>query len=106
MSSKLLYRVTLEYELMVMAEDDHEADLEAASGMHDLSFTSEPTFSIPKLITDERDIPEEWKDCIPYGRAAEDRTCLKILSDLKADGHIQPYDDPNQLKFPGFPEKA
>ena len=79
-----LYRVTVEYDLLVAAEDEDVAadvaieNAEAALG----DMTDQPTITVHD-ITEPRQIPAEWKGCLPYmarrHRNAPDLTVEEVL---------------------------
>jgi len=76
----------LEYEVR-KAIDDHGCSIKLVS----------------MLIKKESDIPESWKNCIPYGDRKDDKTCIDIYNEELVPKISE--GDPNQMKF-GFWEET
>jgi hypothetical protein len=102
----VLRHVSVEYEVMVVSDDDYEAReiaLRAIEGDN----AGDPIWNISNIVDDEGQIPHDWRDSIPFGDIppewdlGTDPTCLEIYDKLRELKIIQ-YHDPNQMKLPGF----
>ncbi len=64
--TKKLYRVTLQYDMVVAAESEGRALFEAEFSATDEPISNSSTY----LITDIKELPPGWdKDCIPWGES-------------------------------------
>lgn len=72
---KNLYKVQLEYTIMVLSENEDEAEREA---MHNVR-EEEPDLRLAEVIENKKDLPREWFGCYPYGGEC-DQTCEELLS--------------------------
>lgn len=92
---KRIFEVTVTKTILVLAEDEREAELEAGT------YESEEDGSIDVLgeVTSIDRVPEEWKDALPFGDQEGDLTVRQILE--VPPPPAPPYDHPDQLKF-GF----
>jgi len=78
-SASRLWRVTVEYELLVVADNKHEAETEAEHYAGEDG--SEPDMSIAHKVLTIEDVPNEWRNCIPFGGDQKDeRTCRERVT--------------------------
>lgn len=100
---KKLWRVSVEGECYVWADDEHEAEEEvqhavssysaAEAGMADYSST-------PMGVEDLPSIPEEWKHCIPFGtppEGYEDKSIEDALEQMQEEEPPPPHPDQTSL---------
>jgi hypothetical protein len=76
-----LWKVSIEIEIMVVAENRQKAEAEA---LYHLTEERDNALSVyAEEIEDAQAIPMEWRQGIPYGdNRGDDRTCLERLKDL------------------------
>jgi len=102
----ILKCVTVEYEVMVVSDDDYEAKRLARKAIQD-DEAGHPSLESSAWVDDETKIPRDWKNSIPFGDIPDEwglgpnPTCAQIYEKLKELKIIQ-YFDPNQMKLPGF----
>jgi len=73
-SASRLWRVTVEYTLLVVADTEREAETEAEYYVGEDG--SEPDMSIAHQVRTIEDVPNEWRNSIPFGGDRKDeRTC-------------------------------
>jgi hypothetical protein len=73
--TKKLYRVTLQYDMVVAAENEDKALLEAEFSATDEPISNKTIF----LITNLDELPPGWdKECIPWGES-DGKTIGEIL---------------------------
>lgn len=93
-----LWRVEIETVLFVATEDEageFEAQFLAKQNLDQ----NEPDSAIARLVTEADEIPEEWKNSLPFTNERENRqTCLQLIEGL-APSTPKPFDDPNQKRF-------
>lgn len=79
-----LFRVTVEYELVIAAETDHEAETLGESLIHGED-GSECLHSNAIEITEAAKIPHGWHQAIPFGGdETDERTCSQRLTPCPA----------------------
>jgi hypothetical protein len=73
-----LYRVSLTYEIAVVADDEMEAELEAERHVHDMDTPGDSDVNLVRTLSD---LPEGWAGSIPYGDQDDGReeTCAQII---------------------------
>lgn len=63
-----LYRVTIEYDALAVADDDIAAYSVARSSLREITDDQEPDICPWAGAIETADqIPKEWRECIPYG---------------------------------------
>jgi len=73
-SASRLWRVTVEYELLVVADSERQAESEAEYYAGENG--SEPSLTVATKVQKIEDVPAEWQDSIPFGGDRKDeRTC-------------------------------
>ena len=78
-SASRLWRVTVEYELIVMADDEREAESEGEYYAGEDG--SEPGIVVAHQIRKVEEIPKEWRQSIPFGGDRDDeRTCVERVT--------------------------
>jgi hypothetical protein len=91
-----IFEVSVTKTILVLAEDEREAELEAGT------YESEEDGDVHVVgeITSMDHVPEQWKDALPYGGDGE-QTIKQILT--PPDPPPPPFvDPPEQLRiFPG-----
>ena len=74
-----LWRVTVEYTLLVVADNEREAATEAVYYAGEDG--SEPDMSIAHQVCSIEDVPNEWRNSIPFGGDRKDeRTCRERVT--------------------------
>jgi hypothetical protein len=74
-----LWRVTVEYELIVVADSELQAEL--AGEYHAGKDGSDPSLTSATSVKKMDDVPAEWKDSIPFGGDRKDeRTCRERVT--------------------------
>lgn len=69
-----LYRVTIEYEVLVAGEDEDDAWNRARDSVSDIqSFEDFPDIHVGSEVKSADDIPKDWRGCIPYGDDTRDK---------------------------------
>ena len=77
-----LWRVTVEYELLVVADSERQAESEAE--YHAGEDGSEPSLTVATRVQKIEDVPDEWRDSIPFGGDQKDeRTCRERVTPNK-----------------------
>jgi hypothetical protein len=78
-SAARLWRVTVEYTLLVVADNEREAATEAEYYAGEDG--SEPDMSIAHQVCSIEDVPNEWRNSIPFGGDRKDeRTCRERVT--------------------------
>lgn len=78
-SASRLWRVTVEYTLLVVADSEREAETEAEYYAGEDG--SEPDMSIARQVRTIEDVPNEWRNSIPFGGDRKDeRTCRERVT--------------------------
>lgn len=92
-SASRLWRVTLEFELVVEAKTEREA--ESLAEHHANQDGSGPSLTVATVLRKIEDTPDEWADSIPFGGDRNDeRTCReRIASRSNAAGEPLPTCD-------------
>lgn len=73
-----LYRVTVETEFFITAQDDDDA-FRVARRHYDRALSdAEPDLMYADEVTDVARVPKVWRDSLPYGEHA-DLTCEQVL---------------------------
>lgn len=94
-----IFEVIVTKTILVLAEDEREAEMEAGT------YESEEDGDVHVMgeITSMAQVPEEWKDALPYGGDGD----LTIRQILEVPLPPPPFvDPPEQLRidFPGGPQ--
>lgn len=71
-----LYRVRVETEVMVVAENEEDAEYEASGALRDIAL-NEPFDFYAREVKDKKEL-KEWVNCIPYG-GSSDKPCLEYM---------------------------
>lgn len=74
-SASRLYRVTVEFELVVEAKSEREA--ESLAEYHANKDGSEPSLTVATVVKRIEDVPEEWQDSIPFGGDRNDERTVR-----------------------------
>ena len=74
-SASRLYRVTVEFELVVEAKSEREA--ESLAEYHANQDGSEPGLVVATVLKRIEDAPEEWRDSIPFGGDRNDERTVR-----------------------------
>jgi hypothetical protein len=78
-SASRLWRVTVEYELLVVADSERQAESEAEYYVG--KDGSEPSLTVATKVQKIEDVPAEWQDSIPFGGDRKDeRTCRERVT--------------------------
>ena len=78
-SASRLWRVTVEYELLVVADSERQAESEAEYYAGDDG--SEPSLTVATKVRKIEDVPADWQDSIPFGGDRKDeRTCRERVT--------------------------
>lgn len=78
-SASRLWRVTVEYTLLVVAETEREAETEAEYYAGENG--GEADMSIAHVVRTIEDVPNEWRNSIPFGGDRKDgRTCWERVT--------------------------
>jgi hypothetical protein len=78
-SASRLWRVTVEYTLLVVADNECEAATEAEYYAGEDG--SEPDMSIAHQVCSIEDVPNEWRNSLPFGGDRKDeRTCRERVT--------------------------
>lgn len=78
-SASRLWRVTVEYELLVVADSERQAESEAEYYAGDDG--SEPSLTVATKVHKIEDVPADWQDSIPFGGDRKDeRTCRERVT--------------------------
>ena len=77
---KELYCITIKYTVMVLADNKEKA--EELGSWHATDDYNEPDFASVRKVKKLDDIPQIWRDCIPYG-GDEDSTCEEIIKEME-----------------------
>lgn len=81
-SASRLWRVTVEYELLVVADNEREAESEGEYYAGEDG--SEPGMVIAHQVRSVEEIPHEWRQAIPFGGDRDDeRTCVERVTQNK-----------------------
>jgi hypothetical protein len=82
----------VEYTLLVVADTEREAETEAEYYAGEDG--SEPDMSVAHQVRTIEDVPNEWRNCIPFGGDRKDeRTCRERVTaneKVSASGGNQP----------------
>lgn len=90
-----LWRVEIETVLFVATEDE-EGEFEAEFLAKQNLDQNEPDSAIARTVTESHEIPDEWKNSLPFSNSrGSDKTCLQLIEGL-APPPPRPYNDPNQ----------
>ena len=74
-----LWRVTVEYELLVVADTERQAESEAEYYAGEDG--SEPSLTVATKVHKIEDVPADWQDSIPFGGDRKDeRTCRERVT--------------------------
>jgi hypothetical protein len=74
-----LWRVTVEYTLLVVADNERQAEAEAEYNAGEDG--SEPDLTIAHEVRAIEDVPADWQDSIPFGGDRKDeRTCRERIA--------------------------
>lgn len=71
-----LYKVSVETEVMVVAESEGHAENVAERSIHSIAI-NEPFQFFSRKVENKAEL-NEWAHCIPYGEA-HDKVCLDIM---------------------------
>ena len=74
-SASRLWRVTVEFELVVEAKTEREA--ESLAEYHANHDGSEPGLVVATVLRRIEDAPEEWRDIIPFGGDRNDERTVR-----------------------------
>ena len=78
-SASRLWRVTVEYELLVVADNEREAESEGEYYAGEDG--SEPGMVTAHQVRKVEEIPAEWRQAIPFGGDRDDeRTCAERVT--------------------------
>lgn len=78
-SASRLWRVTVEYELLVVADNEREAESEGEYYAGEDG--SEPGIVMANQVRTVEEIPAEWRQAIPFGGDRDDeRTCVERVT--------------------------
>jgi hypothetical protein len=78
-SASRLWRVTVEYELLVVADTERQAESEAE--YYSREDGSSVTMTVANKVQKIEDVPAEWQDSIPFGGDRKDeRTCRERVT--------------------------
>ncbi len=78
-SASRLWRVTVEYELLVVADSERQAESEAEYYAGEDG--SEPSLTVATKVHKIEDVPADWQDSIPFGGDRKDeRTCRERVT--------------------------
>lgn len=78
-SASRLWLVTVEYTLLVVADSEREAETEAEYYVGEDG--SGPAMSIAHQVRTIEDVPNEWRNSIPFGGDRKDeRTCRERVT--------------------------
>jgi len=78
-SASRLWRVTVEYELLVVADSARQAESEAEYYAGEDG--SEPSVTVATKVHKIEDVPADWQDSIPFGGDRKDeRTCRERVT--------------------------
>jgi len=91
--TKKLFSVTVEFEMIVLAEDRQEAEELGDQYYRDVY---DPVVSA-REIKDPRRIPSDWKDSFPFDDGDNCETVGEIAARLFAPPPAPPVPDPNQI---------
>ena len=81
-SASRLWRVTVEYELIVVADNEREAESEGEYYAGESG--SEPGIVMAHQVRKVEEIPAEWRLSIPFGGDRDDeRTCVERVTQNK-----------------------
>ncbi len=100
--NKSLFKVSIEFDLYVWAEDDTEA-VEIATGYEAQESILPCDYAYANQVTDSNQIAGDWKDSIPFG-APNDETCIQLYEFLNEDDPEEddaPKDHPDQIRMFG-----
>lgn len=67
---KKLFRVTVEYEILVSAMDETEAERIANRNLHEATAGTDPDMMLTSEITEREAIPHVWRGCPPFGETS------------------------------------
>jgi hypothetical protein len=70
-----LWRVTVEYELLVVADSERQAESEAKYYAGDDG--SEPSLNVATKVHKIEDVPADWQDSIPFGGDQKDERTVR-----------------------------
>ena len=83
-SASRLWRVTVEYETLVVADSERQAEAEAEYYVGE--DVSEPSLTVATQVHKIEDVPADWQDSIPFGGDRKDeRTCRERVTPNAAD---------------------
>lgn len=71
-----LYKVSVETEVMVVAESEEHAERVAENSIHSIAI-NEPFQFFSRKVENKAEL-NEWVNCIPYGET-QDRVCLEFM---------------------------
>jgi len=74
-SASRLWRVTVEYELLVVADSERQAEAEAEYYAGEDG--SEPSLTVATKVQKIEDVPAEWQDSIPFGGDRKDERTVR-----------------------------
>ena len=74
-SASRLYRVTVEFELVVEAKSEREA--EHLAEHHANQDGSEPSLTVATVVKRIEDVPDDWQDSIPFGGDRNDERTVR-----------------------------
>ena len=78
-SASRLWRVTVEYELLVVADNERQAESDAEH--YSREDGSSVTMTVANKVHKIEDVPTEWQDSIPFGGDRKDeRTCRERVT--------------------------
>ena len=83
-----LYRVTITYNTMVVAKTQSNAEWVARSNLGSICEDEPDDVVVYNAIENEKDIPEEWDNAIPYGES-NDLRCNEIVRMSNKDKYIK-----------------
>ena len=86
-----LYKVILEYEVCVIADNERAATNEAIF----MSFEESPIANFATEIKSLKNIPSTWKDSYPYGENPKELTCQEFIEQY----YPTVYSNPDQIEM-------
>jgi hypothetical protein len=95
---KKIFEVTVTKTLYVLADDEHEAELEAKT----YESEDDGDVQVGSEITSLEQVDDNWRDSIPFGDQDGDMSIRQLLEPLQPSPPVF-VDPPEQLKidFPG-----
>jgi hypothetical protein len=84
---KRLYRVRVEYDLVVYADDEDSAEVAAVKACQDGGIDAGPDFVSSETVATLDAIPVGWAHAVPYGlkRGEKERTVAELMASGAAE---------------------